>query len=175
MSSKPQQKPFKIGSSPPEVFYSKEILKNFVKFIGKHLCWSLLFHKVTSSEAVTWRCSVKKACNLFKKETMAQVFFCEFCKIFKNTFYRTPGATFSDQNHTTVLKKDSSTGVFREFARFPRIVISQNVCGQLLVKDFRILLFHCSSFQRFQVSYFQDTFQWYFLNLVQEFILHCFQ
>ena len=112
MSSKPQQKPFKIGSSPPEVFYNKEILKNFVKFIGKHLRWSLLFHKVTSSEAVTWRCSVKKACNLFKKETMAQVFFCEYCKIFKNTFYRTPVATFADWNHTTVLKKDSSTCVF---------------------------------------------------------------
>ena len=26
------------------------------------------------------------ACNFTKKETLAQVFFCEFCKIFKNTF-----------------------------------------------------------------------------------------
>ena len=43
---------------------------------------------------------------------MAQVFFCEYWKIFKNTFYRTPVATFADWNHTTVLKKDSSTGVF---------------------------------------------------------------
>ena len=43
---------------------------------------------------------------------MAQVLFCEFCKIFKNTFYGTPVATFADWNHTTVLKKDSSTGVF---------------------------------------------------------------
>ena len=47
MSSKPQQKPFRIGSSPPEVFYNEEILKHLVKFMGKHLCRSLLFHKVT--------------------------------------------------------------------------------------------------------------------------------
>ena len=31
------------------------------------------------------------ACNFIKKETLAQVFSCEFCKIYKNTFYyRTP-------------------------------------------------------------------------------------
>ena len=34
-----------------------------------------------------------RACNFIKKETMAQVFFCEFCKISKNTcFYRAPVA-----------------------------------------------------------------------------------
>ena len=27
-------------------------------------------------------------CNFIKKETLAQVFFCKFCKISKNTFYR---------------------------------------------------------------------------------------
>ena len=67
------------------------------------------------SEAVTQRCSVKKefleisqnsqentcarvkvaalrpeACNVIKKETLAQVFSCEFCQMSKNTFfYRT--------------------------------------------------------------------------------------
>ena len=31
------------------------------------------------------------ACNFIKKETLALMFFCEFCEIFKNTFfYRTP-------------------------------------------------------------------------------------
>ena len=28
-----------------------------------------------------------KACNFIKKETLAQVFSCEFCEIFKNTFF----------------------------------------------------------------------------------------
>ena len=33
----------------------------------------------------------RQACNFIKKETLAQVFSCEFCEIFKNTyFYRTP-------------------------------------------------------------------------------------
>ena len=32
-----------------------------------------------------------KACNFIKKETLTQVFSCEFCEIYKNTFYyRTP-------------------------------------------------------------------------------------
>ena len=44
---------------PPEVFYKKAILKNFVIFTGKHLCWSLFFNKL-------------------KKETPAQVFPCEY-------------------------------------------------------------------------------------------------
>ena len=36
-----------------------------------------------------------EACNFIKKETLAQVFFCEFCKILKNTFfYRTPLENF---------------------------------------------------------------------------------
>ena len=35
--------------------------------------------------------SISESCNFIKKETLAQVFSCEFCEIFKNTFYyRTP-------------------------------------------------------------------------------------
>ena len=35
--------------------------------------------------------SQAEACNFIKKQTLAQVFSCEFCKISKNTFYyRTP-------------------------------------------------------------------------------------
>ena len=52
-------------SSRPETFCKKDALKNLAKFTGKHLCQSLFF----------------------KKETLAQVFFCEFCEIFKNTFF----------------------------------------------------------------------------------------
>ena len=54
------------------------------------------------TEAVVQRCSVKnllleisqkftgkqvQACNFIKRETLAQVFSCEFCKISKNTFF----------------------------------------------------------------------------------------
>ena len=59
-------------------------------------------------EAVVQRCSVKKvflerwpqACNLIKKETLTQVFSCEFCEISKNTFsYRAPLVAGSDQKY----------------------------------------------------------------------------
>ena len=59
-----------MRSSPMEVLRKKGVLKNFTKFTGKHLCQS---------------------CNFIKKQTLAQVFSCEFCEIFENTyFYRTP-------------------------------------------------------------------------------------
>ena len=41
------------------------ILRNLVVFTGKHLHWSLFF----------------------KKETPTQVFSCEYCKIFQNSFF----------------------------------------------------------------------------------------
>ena len=52
-----------------EVFYKKDVLKNFAMFTRKHLCQSLFL-----------------SCNFVNKETLAQRFFCEFCKIFKNSF-----------------------------------------------------------------------------------------
>ena len=39
-------------------------------------CWSLFLIKLQAL-----------ACNFTKKETIAQVFFCDFCEIFKNTFF----------------------------------------------------------------------------------------
>ena len=51
------------------------VFKSFTKFAGKHLCQSFLL-----------------------KKRLAQVFSCEFCEIFKNTFfYRTPQVAVSAQ------------------------------------------------------------------------------
>ena len=47
--------------SRPEVFSKKDILRNFAKFTGEHLCHSPFFNKVASS--------------------------CKFCEIFNNTFF----------------------------------------------------------------------------------------
>ena len=33
-------------SSHPEVFLSKDVLKNLAKFTDKHLCWSIPFNKL---------------------------------------------------------------------------------------------------------------------------------
>ena len=65
---------FTFRSSRPEVFCKKAVVRNFTKVTGKHLA--------------------REVCNFIKKESLAQVFFCEFCKISQNTFfYRTPLST----------------------------------------------------------------------------------
>ena len=53
--------------SCPKMFSKKGVLKNFAKFTGKHLCQSVYFNKVA---------------NFIKKETLAQVFSCEFLRNF---------------------------------------------------------------------------------------------
>ena len=61
-----------------EMFCEKGVLKISANFTGKHLCHNL------------------QACNFIKKETLAQVFSYEVCKIFKNIdLYRTPPMTAS--------------------------------------------------------------------------------
>ena len=55
------------SASHQRCFVQKGVLRNFLKFTGKHLCQSLFFNKV-------------------KKEALAQVFSCKFCKTSKNIF-----------------------------------------------------------------------------------------
>ena len=51
------------------------------------------YHKVIEAKCTE---GLLKACNFIKKETLEQVFSCEFCEISKNTFsYRTPPAAVS--------------------------------------------------------------------------------
>ena len=63
------------------MFFKTGDLKNSSIFTRKHLFWSLLVKRL-----------LKVLC---QKETPIQVFSCQFCKIFKNSFcYRTPVAAF---------------------------------------------------------------------------------
>ena len=61
---------------PLDVFCKKVALRIFAKFTGKHLCQSLYFNKVAGL-----------AYNFIKKETLAQMFSCEFYEISKNNFF----------------------------------------------------------------------------------------
>ena len=58
-------------SSCPEESHKKDVLRNFAKFKGKALCQSLFLIKLQAFN---------------KKETLAQVFSCDFCKISKHNF-----------------------------------------------------------------------------------------
>ena len=40
-----------VQKEPLEVFFKKDVLKNFANFTGKHPCWSLFFNKVTGLRA----------------------------------------------------------------------------------------------------------------------------
>ena len=61
-------------SSHQKCSIKKGVLKYFAKLTGKHLRQSLFFKKKKDSK------------NSIKKETLAQVFSCEFCGIFKKPF-----------------------------------------------------------------------------------------
>ena len=66
----------KKQKQPPEVFCQKKsVLRNFAKFKGKQVC-QRLFNKVAGLRLAT-----------LLKESLAQVFFCEFCEINKSTFF----------------------------------------------------------------------------------------
>ena len=72
---------YRVSSSHPHVFSKNDVLRNFGKFTGKHLCQSLFFFLICRPQPD----------NFVKKETLALVFCCEFFEISKNTcFHRTP-------------------------------------------------------------------------------------
>ena len=62
---------FEYRSSHRRCSVKKGVLRNFAKLTGKHLCQRLFFNKAF----------------FIIKETLAQVFSCEFCEISKNTFF----------------------------------------------------------------------------------------
>ena len=63
------------------------VFKNFAKFTGKHLCWSLFCNKNAGL----------RPANFIKKDTPTQVLSSEFYEIFKNTYFveHLPAATFA--------------------------------------------------------------------------------
>ena len=64
---------------PPEEFCKKSVLKIPTECTGRHLCHGLFINKVAGL--------LPLACNFIKKQTLTRVFSCEFCEIFKNTFF----------------------------------------------------------------------------------------
>ena len=59
----------------------KIVLKNFRKFTGKHLCWSILLNKVVNLR-------------LYSKRGSNTGFSCEFCENFNNIFFRTSATSY---------------------------------------------------------------------------------
>ena len=68
-----------IQKQSPGGVLQKKYSYKFAKFTGKHLCQSFSFNKVAGLRP--------KTCNFIKKETLSQVFTCQFCEISKNAFF----------------------------------------------------------------------------------------
>ena len=71
-----------IRSSYPVVFCEKDVLTNFAKFTKKHLRQSLVFNETANLQSLSL--------SLSKKQIAAQIFSCELCEIFQNTFFKEP-------------------------------------------------------------------------------------
>ena len=66
----------RCSSSPSQMFFIINVLKNFAIFTERHLCWSLFLAKLRAG--------------LLKRKTPTQVFSYEYCETFNNSsFYRT--------------------------------------------------------------------------------------
>ena len=63
-------------SSRPEVFCEKDVLRNFAKFTGKHLCQSLFFNKIAGLRPAT----------LLKNRLWHRCFPVNFAKFPRTTF-----------------------------------------------------------------------------------------
>ena len=77
------------------------------------------------------RCSIKKgvlkisqiqACNFIKKETLAQMFSCEFSEIFKNTFFT---------EHLRTTASDKCHMIIRKF---------QIMCSRFVISNFLVII-----------------------------------
>ena len=62
---------------PPEVFRKKDVLRNFTKFTGKHLCQSLFFNKVAGLRLAT----------LLKKRPWQRCFPVNFVKFLRTSLF----------------------------------------------------------------------------------------
>ena len=96
--------------------------------IAIHLIW---FHEIHIKYVKRKLPTIKKkgiqkkpeACNFIKKETLAQVFSCEFCEISKNTFYRTP----LDDCFCSIEKKSAFFSGNKEIAQRNAILSQENM------------------------------------------------
>ena len=81
---------------PSEVLLKKEFLKNFTKFKGKHLCWSLFFKKDSGLRPAT----------LLKKRLQQKFFLWILWSFQEHLFYRTlPNDFFSNLSHSFILHR----------------------------------------------------------------------
>ena len=118
---------------PPEVFYEKRCSYKFYK----------IHRKTPAPES--------EACNFVKKETLAQVFLCQFCEISRNTFYTEHFCTTASEKkitlsiHLLILQNGINYSNLQEYQQ-SRFLIPQ-ILGELSVlQTFSQLKYYLISF-----------------------------
>ena len=106
----------------------KVILKNFAIFTRKHLCWSLFLIKLPPG------------LQLYKKETLTQVFSCEYYETCFEEHLQT-AATFTFQNYFLEYLKEADS----KFTIF-----QLSVLFVLIYYIFRVLVFYVLCMRSFQ-------------------------
>ena len=96
----------KLRSSCPEVFYKKDVLRNFAKFAGKHQCQTLIFNKVAGLRTAT----------LLKKTLWHRCFLVNFSKFLRTPFLQNTSSFwiyFQNWLYDKILHKTHITTIVR--------------------------------------------------------------
>ena len=100
-------------------------------------------------EKLTGKCQRLQACNFIKKETLAQVFSCEFCETVKNTF-------FTEHLWTTTSKCAPSKTFLVDFPQYSELFFWASVNVVLTIKA---LVEFTSVLSSIQIRFFSVKFQ----------------
>ena len=87
-----------IRNSLPEVFCKKGVLRNFIKFAGKHLCHSLFFNKVACQSLFFNKVAGLRPAVWLKKRLWRRYFPVNFAKFLRIPFLTPPPAAASANN-----------------------------------------------------------------------------
>ena len=116
-------------SSRSQIFFQGVVLKSYAIFTGKHLRWSPFLIKFQSFRPATL------------KVTPMKVFYCDYCKIFKNSFFhRTPPLAAS-----VTCERRSYFKIWHDY-----FYLKILVCKFWLTDSFRALKKHARGFFWFQ-------------------------
>ena len=133
---------YKYRSSHPEGFYKTGVLKNFIKFIEKHLCKSLSLINLLAFN--------HKSGTLFKKRIQHSCFPVKFEKFLKAIIFRTSlndfFCTFSnsskynpEKNFFTPLKNESTRKAWMAAINWKENIQRKFFCVPIILQNFVLI------------------------------------
>ena len=75
-----------LSLSPHMFSLTADTIFHYSEAATRRALWKKVFLEISQISLATWFNSTK-VCNFIKKEALTQVFSCEFCEIFKSTYF----------------------------------------------------------------------------------------